>query len=125
MTDAIRLYWGRFGHVSVLNVASDFVTHAHVEAHLIIWLEGTAGEMTIGRETVRLGPCTAAGINSFQPHSHVLSQNGTPGLFLAFYIDPDWARRRRDLPPPRRCLPRRRSRSSRGCTRRPPACSTT
>ncbi|TIN59020.1 MAG: AraC family transcriptional regulator, partial [Mesorhizobium sp.] len=96
--EAIRLYWGRFGHVSILNVASDFVTHAHVEAHLIIWLEGTAGEMTIGRETVRLGPGTAAGINSFQPHSHVLSQNGTPGLFLAFYIDPDWARRRRDLP---------------------------
>jgi len=63
MTDAIRLYWGRFGHVSVLNVASDFVTHAHVEAHIIIWLEGTAGEMTIGRETVALGPGTAAGIN--------------------------------------------------------------
>ena len=56
MTEAIRLYWGRFGHVSVLNVASDFVTHAHVEAHVIIWLEGTAGEMTIGRETVRPRP---------------------------------------------------------------------
>ncbi|RTM07903.1 MAG: AraC family transcriptional regulator, partial [Hyphomicrobiales bacterium] len=98
MTDAIRLYWGRFGHVSVLNVANDFVTHAHGEAHLIIWLEGTAGEMTIGRETVRLGPGTAAGINSFQPHSHALSHDGKPGLFLAFYIDPDWARRRRDLP---------------------------
>ena len=98
MTEAIRLYWGRFGHVSVLNVANDFVTHAHVEAHLIIWLEGTAGEMTIGRETVRLGPSTAAGINSFQPHSHALSHDGKPGLFLAFYIDPDWARRRRDLP---------------------------
>ncbi|TGQ76868.1 AraC family transcriptional regulator, partial [Mesorhizobium sp. M2D.F.Ca.ET.206.01.1.1] len=51
-----------------------------------------------GRETVRLGPGTAAGINSLQPHSHVLSQDGRPGLFLAFYIDPDWARRRRDLP---------------------------
>jgi AraC family transcriptional regulator len=98
MTEAIRLYWGRFGHVSVLNVASDFVTHAHVEAHIIIWLEGTAGEMTIGRQTVRLGPGIAAGINSFEPHSHALSRDGTPGLFLAFYIDPDWARRRRDLP---------------------------
>jgi AraC family transcriptional regulator len=96
MTEAIRLYWGPFGHVSVLNVASDFVTHAHVEAHIIIWLEGTAGEMTIGRETVRLGPGMAAGINSFVPHSHALSRDG--GLFLAFYIDPDWARRRRSLP---------------------------
>src|SRR5262249_16935903 len=63
----------------------------------IIWLEGTAGEMTIGREMVRLGPTTAAGINSLQPHSHALS--GKPGLFLPFYIDPSWARRRHDLPP--------------------------
>lgn len=98
MTEAIRLYWGRFGHVSVLNVASDFVTHAHGEAHIIIWLEGTAGEMTIDGETVRLGPGTAAGINSFEPHSHALSKDGTPGLFLAFYIDPEWAQQRRDLP---------------------------
>jgi len=98
MTEAIRLYWGRFGHVSVLNVASDFVTHAHGEAHIIVWLEGTAGEMTIGGKPVRLGPGTAAGINSFEPHSHALSKDGTPGLFLAFYIDPEWARLRRDLP---------------------------
>lgn len=97
MTEAIRLYWGRFGRVSVLNVASDFVTHAHCEAHIIVWLEGTAGQMTIGGRTVQLGPGMAAGINSFQPHSHALSHDGRHGLFLAFYIDPDWARRRRDL----------------------------
>lgn len=96
MTEAIRLYWGQFGHVSVLNVASDLVTHAHFEAHIIIWLEGTPGEMTVGRQTVRLGPGTAAGINSFEPHSHALSRDG--GQFLAFYIDPEWACRRRDLP---------------------------
>jgi len=98
MTTSIRLFRGTFGHVSVLNVAGDFVTHAHVEAHLIIWLEGTAGEMTVGRETVRLGSSIAAGINSFEPHSHALSRHGEPGLFLAFYIDPEWARRRRGLP---------------------------
>jgi AraC family transcriptional regulator len=97
MTESIRLYRGGFGHVSALNVASDFVTHAHFEAHVIIWLEGAAGEMTIGRETVRLGLATAAGINSFEPHSHALSRDSTPGLFLAFYIDPDWIRRRRGL----------------------------
>lgn len=99
MANSIKLFRGEFGHVSVLNVASDFVTHAHHEAHIILWLEGTAGEMTIGRETVRLGPATAAGINSFEPHSHALAGGGTPGLFLAFYIDPDWVRLRRGLAP--------------------------
>ena len=37
MATSIRLFRGAFGHVSVLNVASDFVTHAHAEAHIILW----------------------------------------------------------------------------------------
>jgi AraC family transcriptional regulator len=97
MATSIRLVRGAFGHVSVLNVCSDFVTHAHAEAHIIVWLEGAAGEMTIGDEKVRLGPDVAAGINSFQPHSHALSADGRPGRFLAFYIDPEWFCRRRGV----------------------------
>lgn len=98
MATSIRLFRGAFGHVSVLNVASDFVTHAHAEAHIILWLEGAAGEMTIGSGKVRPGPDVAACINSFQPHSHALSADGRPGKFLAFYIDPEWFHRRRGAP---------------------------
>lgn len=94
--NSIRLFRGEFGHVSVLNVASNLVTHAHTEAHIIIWLDGATGEMTIGDEEVHPGPGIAAGVNSLQPHSHTLPCDGT-GLFLAFYIDPEWARRRRGL----------------------------
>jgi AraC family transcriptional regulator len=97
MATSIRLFRGAFGHVSVLNVASDFVTHAHAEAHIIVWLEGAAGEMTVGAEKVRLGAEVAAGINSLQPHSHALSADGRPGKFLAFYIDPEWFYRRRGV----------------------------
>jgi AraC family transcriptional regulator len=97
MRESIKLYRSGFGHVSILNVARDFVAHAHREAHIIVWLEGAAGAMTIGRETVQLGPRVATVINPFEPHSHVLSIDGTPGLFLAFYIDPDWIRCRRGL----------------------------
>lgn len=98
MATSIRLFRGAFGHVSVLNVASDFVTHAHAEAHIILWLDGAAGEMTVGSEKVQLGPDVAAGINSLQPHSHALSADGCPGRFLAFYIDPEWFYRRRGIP---------------------------
>jgi AraC-like DNA-binding protein len=97
MATSIRLFRGAFGHVSVLNVASDFVTHAHAEAHIILWLEGAAGEMTVGAEKVLLGADVAAGINSLQPHSHALSADGRPGKFLAFYIDPEWFYRRRGV----------------------------
>jgi AraC family transcriptional regulator len=99
MTTSIRLFRGAFGHVSVLNVAGDLVTHAHSEAHIIIWLDGEAGKMTVGREVVRLGANTAVGVNSLQPHSHAFPEAGRTGTFLAFYIDPEWARRRRGLAP--------------------------
>lgn len=97
MATSIRLFRGAFGHVSVLNVASDFVTHAHAEAHIILWLEGASGEMTVGHEKVRPGPGIAAGINPLQPHSHALAADGRAGRFLAFYIDPEWFVRRRGL----------------------------
>jgi AraC family transcriptional regulator len=99
MTESIKLYRHRFGHISLLNVATDFVTHAHGEVHIIIPLEGIGGEMTVGRQTRHLNPNLAVGINSFQPHSHALAQDRAPGSFLAFYIDPGWIRHRRCLAP--------------------------
>lgn len=97
---SIKLFRGEFGHVSLLGVASDLVTHAHPDAHIIIWLEGTAGSMEVGDRTVFPRPGTAVAINAFEPHSHTLSHEiGSgegargPGLFLALYIDPDWVAR--------------------------------
>ncbi len=87
---SIRLFKSAFGHVSVLNAASDLVTHAHPELHVIIWLDGDPGEMVVGDARVRLGPDEAACVNSLQPHSHQFAE-GKPGSFLAFYIHPEWA----------------------------------
>jgi AraC family transcriptional regulator len=95
---SMKLFRGEFGHVSVLNVASDLVTHAHPEMHIIIWLEGSAGEMLVGEHSIALGPGIAVGVNSLEPHSHSFDSGSRPGLFLAFYIDPNWARFRRALP---------------------------
>ncbi|APH71928.1 AraC family transcriptional regulator [Aquibium oceanicum] len=94
---AIRLYRGRFGHFSFLNAASDLVTHAHPESHIIMWLDGEPGRIQVGTRSVSLGPDFAVGINSFEPHSHSFP-GGEPGLFLALYIEPDWAADRFGLP---------------------------
>lgn len=95
---SIKLFRGEFGHVSALNTACDLVTHAHREAHIIIWLDGEPGEMTVGDTSVRFGPEAAVGVNSFQPHSHRFPDGSDPGLFLAFYIEPDWMARRQGRP---------------------------
>jgi len=94
---SIKLFRGEFGHVSVLNVARDLVTHAHPEAHIIVWLDGYSGEIDVAGTAVRPGANVAVGVNSLAPHSHSFPEGGTPGLFLAFYIHPDWACRRRGL----------------------------
>ena len=124
MAESIRLFRGAFGHVSILHVAGDLVTHAHAEAHIIVWLGGAAGEMTIGRESIRLGPALAAGINAFEPHSHALSRMGrrafsSPSISIpAGYAVATVCRL------PVRSLPGRRSGSSRGFIRPPPRCRT-
>ncbi len=98
MSSAIRLFRGGFGHVSLLNVAGSLVLHAHTEAHVIVWLDGTAGEICVGEDVVRPSADVAVAVNALEPHSHAFPSDGRPGRFLAFYIDPDWAHRRRGLP---------------------------
>lgn len=97
MTESIRLFRGPFGHVSLLNVGGNLVTHAHQEIHIVLWLAGSAGTMTVGGRTVLPVPGVAVGVNSFEPHSHTFADGEMPGQFLAFYIDWEWLAERRGL----------------------------
>jgi len=87
---SIKLFKGQFGHVSVLNAASDLVTHAHPEAHVIVWLDGDPGRMVVGETEVCPGADRLVCVNSMQPHSHHFP-DGNPGSFLAFYFQAEWA----------------------------------
>jgi AraC family transcriptional regulator len=97
MTESIRLFRGPFGHVSLLNVGGNLVTHAHQEVHIVLWQAGSAGAMTVGGRTILPEPGVAVGINSFEPHSHTFVEGDVPGQFLAFYIDWEWLAERRGL----------------------------
>lgn len=97
MTESIRLFRGPFGHVSLLSVGGNLVTHAHQEVHIVIWLGGSSGTMTVGGREVAPEPGVAIGINSFEPHNHIFAEGENPGEFLAFYIDWDWLAERRGL----------------------------
>jgi AraC family transcriptional regulator len=97
MTESIRLFRGPFGHVSLLNVGGNLVTHAHQEVHIVLWLAGAAGSMTVGGRQITPEPNVAIGINSFEPHNHIFADSETPGQFLALYIDWDWLAERRGL----------------------------
>jgi AraC-like DNA-binding protein len=96
MREAIVLYRGEFGQLSIRNVIGDLVTHAHRHLHIILWLEGATGEMMVGDKKVLPGKRIAIGVNSFEPHNHSMAENET-GVFLAIYLDPEWLQRHRGL----------------------------
>lgn len=98
MQEPIILYQGDFGRLSIRHVTGDLVTHAHCDVHIILWLDGAAGKMTIGNHQVTPSKSFAIGVNSYEPHDHIMPTNET-GVFLAFYIDPDWAHQRLGLDP--------------------------
>ena len=97
MATSIRLVRGAFGHVSVLNVASDFVTHAHSEAHIILWLDGAAGRDDRRRQEGRAwsdNRCRNQFLPAAQPRAFGRRQGGTVPRLLH--------RSRMVPPPPRR-----------------------
>lgn len=98
MLEAIILYQGDFGRLSIRRVIGDLVRHAHEDVHIILWLDGAAGKMIIGNNKITPSKSFAIGVNSFEPHDHTMPANET-GLFLAFYIRPDWAHQRLGLDP--------------------------
>ena len=96
---SIQLYEGEFGHVSVLRVASNFVTHAHPDLQLVIHIDGAPGEMVVDGRRICPAPHIAVGVNSLEPHSHSFGEATEPGRFLALYIEPGWIARRHALGP--------------------------
>ena len=97
MREAIVLYQGEFGRLELRNVVGDLVTHVHRDVHVIVWLQGAVGEMMVGGRTVAPSRNVAIGVNSFELHNHNMMANGPGGIFLAFYLDPDWAHQRRGI----------------------------
>lgn len=98
MREPIVLFRDDFGRMSVRDVVGDLVMHAHRDLHIIMWLDGSTGEMTIGEHTVKPSRDTAICVNSLQPHNHLM-RDGEQGLFLAFYLEPNWLQRHRGLAP--------------------------
>lgn len=98
MREAIILFQGDFGRLSIRHVTGDLVTHVHGDVHIILWFDGAAGKMTIGNHKVTPSKSFAIGVNSFEPHDHTMPADES-GVFLAFYIDPDWAHQRLGLDP--------------------------
>ncbi len=95
MRESITLYTGDFGRLAVMmGSMKGWVTHVHRTVAIVVWLEGETGDITIDCDKVRPSRDVAVGINALQPHSHEIPRGAEPGKLVAFYLEPNWLRRR-------------------------------
>lgn len=90
MSRAVAVCHGPFGRVSIYDLDRPLVLHAHREAHLIFFLEGSRGLVTVNGRTIRVDPFMGVAINPWEPHNFQPEQPGAFGLFLVVYLKPEW-----------------------------------
>ena len=91
MSNAIKIFQGRFGRVALLDMTASLVPHAHHHCHILIKAGGSDGSFAVRGERQPLTDDTAVLVNAWEPHAYIheaapLSQT----LVLALYIEPTW-----------------------------------
>jgi AraC family transcriptional regulator len=93
MSKIFRVYRGSFGHVTVLELTAELVTHAHSSANVSFWLQGAPAHVLINGTPVGHDAKTAAIIDRFVPHCLKIEAGYGPAKSLSFYLDPEWLTR--------------------------------
>jgi AraC family transcriptional regulator len=90
MSKVHRVHHGTFGHVSVLELTGELVTHAHSSANVSFWLAGSPTQVSIDGAPVGHDAESAAIIDRFVPHRVVVADCSTAAQTLSFYLEPEW-----------------------------------
>jgi AraC family transcriptional regulator len=90
MSKVHRVHHGTFGHVCVLELTGELVTHAHSSANVSFWLGGSATQVSINGVPVGHDAESAAIIDCFVPHRVMVADCATPAQTLSFYLEPEW-----------------------------------
>jgi AraC family transcriptional regulator len=93
MSKIFRVHHGSFGHVTVLELTAELVTHAHSSANLSFWLRGAPAHVLINGVPVGHDTKTAAIIDRFVPHCLKIEAGSGAAQSLSFYLDPEWLSR--------------------------------
>jgi len=90
MSRALAVYHGIFGRVTLYQLDRELATHAHREGHLVYYVSGKYGGITVDGERHNLDMATGAAVSPWQPHSFHPGDVEIGSLFLVLYIRPEW-----------------------------------
>ncbi|MEO1491660.1 MAG: AraC family transcriptional regulator [Pseudomonadota bacterium] len=90
MARAISVHHGSFGRATLYELDKPLITHAHREGHLIFYLGGSEGRVTVGDRVCRLDGASAVAISPWEPHSFETASSDESSFVLTLYIKPMW-----------------------------------
>jgi AraC-like DNA-binding protein len=96
MSTALAVCHGAFGRVTVYQLDRPMRMHAHREGHLIFYLAGPPGIVTISGLRHTVDQYNGVAINPWQPHSFQPCRDGVPSVILVAYICDRWLDRDQD-----------------------------
>ena len=91
MSNAVKIFQGRFGRVALLDMSAPLVGHAHHHCHILIKAGGADSAFNVRGERAPLTDDTAVLVNAWEHHAY--EHDAPPGertLILALYIEPPW-----------------------------------
>lgn len=90
MARAISVHHGAFGRATLYELDKPLITHAHREGHLIFYLGGAPGKLTIGDSQFSLNQTEGVAISPWEPHSFDALPGQEHSYVLTLYIKPMW-----------------------------------
>ncbi|MEM9765779.1 MAG: AraC family transcriptional regulator [Pseudomonadota bacterium] len=90
MSGAISVHHGPFGRAALYDLNAAMTTHVHREGHLIFYVEGAEGVVTVGDQPLAINTSQAVAVSPWEPHSFRPVGSGQSCLCLVLYIMPMW-----------------------------------
>ena len=69
MSDALRIAYGPFGRVALLDMDRSLVRHAHPHCHVLLKVEGDDTQFLVGERIAPLTDELAVLVNAGEPHA--------------------------------------------------------
>ena len=90
MSTALRIAYGAFGRMALLDMDYSLVRHAHPHCHVLLKVEGAGTQFAVGERIYPLTDSEAVLVNGWQPHAYVHDPSRPRTIILALYIKPEW-----------------------------------
>lgn len=92
MSDALRIAYGDFGRVALLDMDRSLVRHAHPHCHVLIKVDGDDTQFLVNDRVVPLTDDLAVLVNAWETHAYVHDPKRRNAVILALYVEPEWLR---------------------------------